>query len=335
MKRRVFIGLVGGAAATWPLTVRAQQPLKARRIAFVHSGIPADKLTETGGTFWVRRFFEELRRLGYAEGANLVVERFSADGNASRYAALAAEVVSRKPEVIVVNHNVLTKAFTTATATIPIVAITSDPIVTGLITNFARPGANLTGVSINAGIGIVAKRLQILKEAVPAAARITYLAQTGAEWKAGLESSLHGAGQRFGIAVIGKVLDEVNEAQLRRAFDEMAEQKIDAAIIDEGGSFLANRAFIVALAEKHRLPTIYPYRDYAELGGLVAYGPDLGELAKRMASDVHQILGGAKPGDIPIYQPTKFVMALNLKTAKTLGLTVPPLVLAQADEVIE
>src|ERR1700690_1568523 len=151
MRRRDFMKLLGGAAA-WPIAAGAQQSQKQHRIAFVHSGIPADHLTETAGPFWVRRFYETLRGLGETEGSNLVVERYSAEGRADRFAALAAEVVSRNPEVIVSNLNDLVKAFMTVTATIPIVAVTGDPIAGGLLTNLARPGGNLTGVSINAGI---------------------------------------------------------------------------------------------------------------------------------------------------------------------------------------
>jgi putative tryptophan/tyrosine transport system substrate-binding protein len=131
------------------------------------------------------------------------------------------------------------------------------------------------------------------------------------------------------------LLPEVNETQLRSTFAEMAQQKMDAAIVDEGGSFLAQRALIVELAEKHRLPVMYPYRDYVDLGGLIAYAPDLGELAQRIASDVHQILNGTKAGDIPFYQPSKFQLIVNLKTSKTLGLTLPQSLIAGADEVIE
>ena len=271
----------------------------------------------------MRRFYEELRRLGYEEGKNLVVERLSAEGSSSRFNAIAAEIVSRAPDVIVTNFNSLVKALTAATTTIPIVGITGDPLAGGLISNLARPGGNLTGVSIDAGVGIVAKRQQILKEVVPTAAKVAYLFGSRSEE------------QRLGSAQVGKFLAEVNEAQLRGAFAEMAEQKVDAAIVSESGSFLAWRALIIELAAKHRLPAIYPFRDYAEAGGLVAYAPDLGELAARMASDVHQILNGTKPGEIPYYQPTKFELVINLKTAKALGLAIPSTLLALAHEVIE
>jgi putative tryptophan/tyrosine transport system substrate-binding protein len=332
VRRRTFITALGGAAA-WPVVARGQQPQKQRRIAFVHSGIPADRLTEAAGPFWVRRFYETLRGLGDAEGGNLVVERYSAGGRSDRFAALAAEVVNRDPDVIVSNLNNLVKAFAAATATIPIVGITGDPIAGGLLTNLSHPGGNLTGVSINAGIEIGAKRLQLLKEAMPTAAKVAHLL-SGA-WDDGTGLSFREAGQRLGIGVIANLLPEVNDVQLRRTFAEMAKQQFDAALVDEGGSFLALRALIVELAEKHRLSIIYPYRDYVELGGLMAYAPDLAELAQRMANDVHQILNGAKPGDIPYYQPNKFQLIINLKTAKALGLTLPPSLLARADEVIE
>jgi putative ABC transport system substrate-binding protein len=279
MRRREFIGLVGAAAASWPLAARAQ---KQRRIAFVHSGIAADKLIETAGPFWVRRFHQTLRELGDIEGSNLVVERYSADGRSERFAALAAEVA---------------------------------------------------GVSINAGIEIFGKRLQILNEAMPSVAKVAYL-MSGA-WDASSGSDSREAGRHLGIALTESLLLEVNDAQLRRSFAEMAQQQFDAVIVDEGGSFLAQRALIAELAAKQRLPVIYPYRDYVELGGLMAYAPDLGELAQRIANDVHQILNGAKPGDIPFYQPSKFHLIVNLNAIKALELSLPQSLIAGADEVIE
>jgi putative tryptophan/tyrosine transport system substrate-binding protein len=331
MRRREFVGLAVGAVAAWPQALRAQQ--KPHRIAFVHSGIPADHLTEKAGPFWVRRFFETLRGLGDVEGSNLVVERFSAEGRSDRFAALAAEVVSRNPDVIVSNLNDLVKALMAATTKIPIVVITGDPIAGGLVTNLAHPGGNVTGVSINAGIEIEAKRLQILKEAIPSVARIVHL--LSGVWDDRGSNALEEAGQRLGVSVTRNLLAVVDDAQLQRAFADMAQQKLDAVVVDEGGSFLAQRAAIAELAETYRLPVIYPYRDYVEQGGLIALAPDLGELAERMASDVHQILNGAKPGDIPFYQPSKFQIIINLKTAKAIGLEIPATLVARADEVIE
>jgi putative tryptophan/tyrosine transport system substrate-binding protein len=332
MRRRDFIARIAGIAAGWPLAARGQP--RPHRLAFVHSGVPADKLTESAGPFWVRRVYQTLRELGDVEGSNLLVERFSAEGRAERFTSLAAEVVSRKPDVILVNLDDLAKAFTVATSTIPLVVITGDPVASGLLTNLAHPGGNLTGVSINAGVEIYGKRLQILKETMPNTAKVTALLSRVWTGPDGL-SAYHKAAQQSGIEVAEKVLPEVNGSALRRSFGEMAEQHFDAAIIDESGSFLAQRALIVELAAKHRVPVIYPYRDYVELGGLMAYGPDFIELGQRLASDVHQILHGTKVGDIPFYLPNKLQLVINLKTAKELGLTVPPMLLTTADELIE
>jgi putative ABC transport system substrate-binding protein len=332
MRRREFVGLLGGVAV-WPLAARAQQPARPRRLALVHSGIAAEHLTESAGPFWIRRFHETLRGLGDVEGGNLVIERFSAEGRPDRFAALVAEVVGRKPDVIVSNLNDLIKAFATATSIIPIVAISADPVAAGLVTNLARPGGNLTGVSINAGIEFQSKRLEILKEAMPSATRIGHL--LSGTMDDGTAKSMSAAGQRLGVVVIGNSLPVVDDAQLQRAFAEMAQQNLDAAVVGDGGSLFAQRTTIVGLAEKYRLPAIYPFRDYVEQGGLMALAPDLGELAERMANDVHAIFNGAKPGDIPFYLPSKFQLIINLKTAKIIGLDLPATLVARADEVIE
>lgn len=332
MRRRELILLLAGAAAGRPFPARAQPRL--HRLAFVHSGIPADKLTESAGPFWVRRVYETLRGLGDIEGKNLVVERFSAEGRSERFAPLAAEVVARTPDVILVNFDDLARAFLAATSTIPLVVITGDPIAAGLLTNLAHPGGNLTGVSINAGVEIYGKRLQILKEAMPGIGRIAALLSSAWTNANGM-SAYRQAASQLGIELIAKELAEVNETQLRRTFAEMAEQHFDAAVVDESGSFLAQRALLVELAERHRLPVIFPYRDYVDLGGLMAYAPDLGELAQRLANDVHQILNGAKAGDLPFYQPNKFQLILNMKAVKALSREISPALLARADEVIE
>ena len=334
MERRAFIGLVGGAAAL-PLVARAQQPRKQHRLAFVHSGIPAAKLTAAVGPFWIRRFYETLEKLGHREGSNLVVERFSAEGHSDRFDALTAEVVSRKPDVIVSNLSLLIKIFLTATATIPIVGITSDPIAGGLIASLARPGGNLTGVSVEAGPEIIAKRLQIMKEAMPSVAKVAYLLSNSRPDNVDGGESYHEAARRLGVVLTESFLSQVDEAQLRRSFAEMAKQQTDAMLLDGSGSFLAFRALLVELAAKSRIPVVYPYRDYVEQGGLMAFAPELGELAERMASDVHQIFEGAKAADLPFYLPNKFQLIVNLKTTKAIGVEIAPSLLARADEVIE
>jgi putative tryptophan/tyrosine transport system substrate-binding protein len=335
MRRREFITLLGGASFAWPFAARAQQSRKQNRIAFVHSGIPAEQLTESAGPLWVRRFYETLRKLGDLEGDNLVVERYSAEGRTDHLTALAGTIVSRKPDVIVTNLHALVMAFTQATSEIPIVAIAGTSIWGGSGRSLARPGGNLTGVSINAGNEITGKRLQILKATIPSLTKVGYLVSARAAWEDDAGSSARQAGSRLGVAVSGIYPAQFNETQIRRTFDAITQEQFEAVVIDEGGGFLAQRVLIVELAEKHRLPICYPYRDYVDLGGLMAYAPDLGELAQRLADNVHQILNGAKPGDIPIYQPTRFQLVINLKAAKALGLTITPFISARADEVIE
>ena len=332
MRRREFVGCLAAAAAV--VSRRALGQPRPRRLAFVHSGIPADKLTEAAGPFWVRRVYETLRGLGDVEGTNLVVERFSAEGRSERYASVVAEVVGRNPDVVIVNLNDLVKVFMEATSTIPLVSIMGDPVAAGFISNIARPGGNLTGVAINAGIGIYGKRLQIIQEAVPKVRKIANLLSGVWTTSAGAADQVE-AGRRLGLEVVARPMVEVDETQLRRVFAEMADLHFEAVVVDEGGSFLAQRALITKLAAEHRLPAIYPYRDYVELGGLMAYAPDLGELTQRVAGDVHQILNGTKAGDIPFYQPSKFQLIINAKAAQTLGLELPAALLAGADEVIE
>ncbi len=330
MRRREFIAGMGAAAA-WSFNASTEELQKLHRLAFVHSGIPADQLTADAGPFWVHRFYETLGGLGDAEGHNLVVERYSAEGRSERYGALAAEVVGRKPDVIVCNLNDLVKAFMAVTDTIPLVVVIGDPIAGGLLTNLAHPGGNLTGVSISAGRGISAKRLEILTEAVPSIKKVVHLLSSS--W--GSDSSMREAGQRLGVTVTASFLPLVNDAELQRAFSGFSREKIDGAIIDESGSFLAKRETIVGLAEQFRVPVIYPYRDYVEAGGLIAFAPNIVEITDRMASDVHQILNGVKPGDIPFYQPSKFQMVLNLHTAQRIGLEIAASLIARADEVID
>lgn len=329
--RRLVLSAV--PALLLPRAARAQGPPKQPRIAIVHSGIAADQLTETGGVPWVREFFQELRRLGYADERNLAVERYSAEGHLDRLADLARTVVNSHPDAIV-THGPLVNPLRAATATIPIVAIMSDPISQGVTTSLARPTANITGVTVDAGIELYGKQLQILQEAVPAASKIAYLG-SHRDWDGALGQAFRDSGQRHGIAVIGMPLDEATPSEFRRAFAQMAEQRLDAVMVSTSGEFLANRQLIVDLATSSRLPGMYPYRDFVEGGGLMAYAPDLAELARQLADQVRQLLGGAKPSDIPIYQATTFKLIVNLKAAQAIGLTVPQLLLEQADEVIE
>jgi putative ABC transport system substrate-binding protein len=331
MNRRNFAaGLVVAAAARPAL---AQQPAKQRRIAIVSSGIPADELTETAGPLMVRRFFEALRARGYVEGRNFVVERYSAEGQPDRWADLAYDVVSRDPDVIVTDHGILRRVLKTTTAKIPVVAITSDAFASSFTENLARYRNNAPTVSLDAGPEIYGKLLQMLKDAVPSIAKVAFLAF---RVEGGLvERAFTDAGRRLGISLIAVQPVDGTAAQLRRALAVMVQQQPDAVVVSLEGDFLAHRQLIVELAEKSRLPAMYPLRDYVEQGGLMAYGPDLTELGQHLADAVHRILNGTKPGDIPIYRPTRFELVINLKAANAIGLTLPRALLARADEVIE
>jgi putative ABC transport system substrate-binding protein len=333
MRRRDFVRGIAGSAAAWPLTARAQQPTMQRRIAVFHPAIPTTLLTETGGGSAWPAFFRELRRLGYLEGENLIIERYSAEGHHERYADLVREIVTRNPDVIVTGTNPVVTAFKAATTTIPIVAFMIDPLRATLVTSLARPGGNLTGVTLDAGIENFAKRLQILKEAIPSTATAVFLGM-----RAGWGSSrqvLQDAAAQLGISLIFAFPEGGKASDIEHAFATLEQQRPDAVLVSGEGDLYAQRQLIAELAEKKRLPTMCPYSDYVEAGALMAYAVDLPELLRRMADDVHQILKGAKPGDIPIYQPTKFELLINLKTARALALTLPPALLARADQVIE
>jgi putative ABC transport system substrate-binding protein len=333
MRRRDFISLIGSAAAAWPVAVRAQ-PSSTQRIAIFHPAIPTTLLTETGGGSAWRAFFAELRRLGYVEGENLIIERYSAEGHHERYADLVREIVTRKPNLIVTGTNPVVAAFRTATNTIPIVAFMLDPLKAGLVTSLSRPGGNLTGITLDAGIEIWGKRLQVLKEAIPSTTKAAFLGMREG-WEGSSGQVLRDAGDRLGISLTFMLPQEGTPAELERVFAAIEQQRPDAVLVSGEGDLYANRQLIAELAEKRRLPMMCPYRDYVEAGALMGYAVDLTELLTRMADDVHQILKGARPADIPIYQATKFELLINLKTAKTLGLTLPPPLLGQAAQIIE
>jgi putative ABC transport system substrate-binding protein len=334
MRRRQFLRLVIGGAAALPATAHAQQQTKQHRIAMFHPAIPTTHLTETGGGSAWRAFFAELRRLGYVEGKNLIVERYSAEGHHERYADLARQIVISNPDLIVTGTNPVVITFAAATSTIPVVAFMIDPLKAGLVTSLARPGGNLTGITLDAGIDIWGKRLEMLKEAVPSATKIAFFAMRGG-WEGSSEQVLRDAADRLGISLVWVLPEKGTPSEIERSFSAMAQQGPDAVLVSGEGDLYAHRELIVELAAKYRLPTMCPYRDHLEAGGLMAYTVDLAELLRRMANDVHQILNGANPGDIPIYQPTKFDLLLNMKTAKALGLTLPPALLGRADEIIE
>ena len=330
MKRRDFTtGLLLTAVAQ---SVRAQGPPQHHRIAIVCPAGSVAPISETGVSFY-RAFFTELRRLGDVEGENLTVERYSGEGRPEGFADLGREVVNRKPDLIVAITPPIAKAVRAADDTIPIVFTSGDPIRAGLVTSLAHPGGNMTGVNVQVDFQIWGKRLQILKEAVPSISKVAYL-DLRTYWQYDMEP-LREPSQQLQISLVGMLLEESTPAEFRRVFAELAQDRPDAMMVGSDAALTAHLPLIVELVNKSRLPAIYAARDHAEAGGLMAYGADLGEVAQRMANDVHEILNGTQPGDIPIYRPTKFELVINLNAAKALGLTIPPALLATADEVIE
>ena len=332
MRRREFTaGLLVAAVAS---PARAQQRATRPRIAIFHPAIPVALLTETGGGSAWRAFFPELRRLGYLEGENIIIERYSAEGHHERYAELARQIVAAAPDLIVTGPNPAVVAVQAATGTIPIVAFMIDPVKDGLVPSLAKPGGNLTGITLDAGIEIWGKRLELLKEAVPAITKAAFLGMREG-WEGSFGQFLRDAAARLGISLLSILPQNGTVSEIERVFAEMAQQRPDALLVSGEGDLYANRQLIAQLARKYRLPAISPYRDYVDAGGLLAYAVDLAELLRRLAGNVDQILRGARAGDIPIYQATTFQLLINLKTANALGLTLPPALLARADEVIE
>jgi putative ABC transport system substrate-binding protein len=329
VRRRDFaIGLL--LAATTP-TLRAQEPAKQHRIAIVISTGPIARINDPNSRAW-QAFWKELRRLGEVEGKNLTVDRYSGEGRPEGYAELAREVVSRKPDVIVPISPPIMRAVSAATSTIPIVG-SGAYTERGLVPSLAHPGGNITGITVDVGEEINGKRLQILKEAV-SASKVAVLAMH-TEWEGADGQQFREAGRQLAILLVPMLLEQSILAEYQRVFAEIEQERPDAIIVSGVSELFPYRQLIVELVEKSGLPAMYPYREYAEAGGLMAYGTDLAEPWRRIANDLHEVLNGAKPGDIPIYQSTKFDFVINLKAATALGLTIPPTLLATADEVIE
>jgi putative ABC transport system substrate-binding protein len=329
LRRREFITLLAGTAVAWPLAARAQQPALPV-IGFLSSGSPdldADR---------VRALRSGLGETGYVEGRNLVIELRWAEGRYDRLAALAADLVRRQVAVIVVNGPPATAAAKAATTTIPIVfQIGGDPVASGLVAGLNRPGGNLTGVTnLTAELG--PKRLQLLHELVPTATVIALLVNptnpisnanpTAAE-------AIQAAARSLGLQL--SVLEAGSERDFDAAFASLAQSRAGALMIGPDGLFNSLSEQLAALTLRHAVPTIFSYRDPVAVGGLMSYGGSVADLYREVGVYTGRILKGAKPADLPVMQPTKFELVINLKTARTLGLQVPASLLASADEVIE
>ena len=333
MRRRAFLSVVCGAVA-WPLAAAAQQSTNSKRLAIFSPSEPSADLHEHGSKFY-RALFAELRRLGQIEGQNLKVESYGREQNTSGAEAAATEIVRSNPDVIfAAGPNALD--FKKLTSRIPIVVITGDPVMAGIAKSLAHPGGNFTGVSVDAGPSIYGKRIALLREIVPTMSKLGCL---------GLRSQWHGpiagpairaAAEAAGLTLAVSLVEiGASEADYRAAVDNISRDDANAVMVDSSPETFQNAALIAKLLGDAKLPSISFHPEAVEAGGLMAYSFDLIELYKRVANPIDAILRGAKPGDIPIYQVTKFELSLNLKTATRLGLSVPPALVASADKVIE
>ena len=330
MRRREFNTLLGGAATAstvWPSTLSAQQKATPV-IGFLGIGTA---LTRTPGVDAALR--QVLSETGYIEGQNLAIEYRWAEGRLDRLPALAAELVGRKVDVIVAGGDPAAHAAKNATSTIPIVFIAGDDAVgQGLVASFARPGGNLTGVSFLASV-MHAKRFELLSELVPQAKVIALLVNRTIPTTERLIRTVQEAARPTGVQF--DILKASTESEIDVAFATLVQQPADALLVFPDPFFTSRREQLVALAARHAVPAIYEFRQFATAGGLISYGASLTAIYRQVGIYVGRILKGAKPADLPVVQPTTFELVINLKTAKALGLAIPPSILARADEVIE
>jgi putative ABC transport system substrate-binding protein len=325
VKRRQFITLLGGAAAAWPRAVHAQQS-GMRRIGFLGAATPSV------ASQWVAAFVQRLRELGWIENQNLAIEYRWADGRSERFAEIANEFVRIKVDVIMTWSGGPVIAAKQATTVIPIVfASQTDPVGTGLVASLSRPGGNVTGLSVQQ-TDTAGKRLELLREIVPGLNRLAILANVGGPGAVLEMAEVMAAARTLGIEAFTFEIRQAEDIAL--AFDSF-KGRTEALYISTDPLVFTNRIRINTLAQSARLPTMYSQREYVEAGGLVSYGANIPDLFRRSAEYVDKILRGAKPADLPVEQPTKFDLVINLTTAKALGLTIPQTFLLRADEVIE
>jgi putative ABC transport system substrate-binding protein len=309
-------------------TSDSQPPVKVPRIGWLSSGIPPSE-AERERALGLSSFLQGLRELGYVEGQNIVVEERYAEGQLERLPELAAELVQLRVDVIVAGDPQAILPAKQATSTIPIVmSVSADPVGSGLVASLARPGGNVTGLS-NVAPQLAGKRLELLKEVVPGVSRVAVLGRPGqADWE-----PLAVATQALGGQL--QALEVQSPDDIKDAFEAAVRERADVLIVLASPIVLRHSRLIVDLAAESRLPTMYPRKEYVQDGGLMYYGPSTPELHRRAAYYVDRILKGAKPGDLPVEQPTRFELVVNLKTAEALGITIPPSVLARADEVVQ
>jgi len=328
VKRRDFIALLGGAAATWPLAARAQQRERMRRIG-VLMNLASD---DAEGQARLAAFHQGLQQLGWTVGGNVQIDYRFGEGDAERYRQSASELVALAPDVLVTTGAPAVEALQRTTRTVPIVFVTvTDPVGGGLVASLARPGGNTTGFTLSE-YGVSGKWLELLKQIAPNVTRAAVLRDPVAV----------GIGQFAAIQAVAPSLqvelspiDARDVAEIERAVTAFAKQPNGGLIVTASAFTIIHRVLIITLAAKHELPAVYPYRFFVAGGGLISYGPDPRDQFRLAAGYVDRILKGEKPADLPVQDPTRFVTARNMKTAKALGLEVPSTLLARADEVIE
>ncbi len=330
MKRRDFLGVVGGAAAAWPIAVRAQERERVRRVG-VLGGIGED---DAEGQARQAALRQALRQLGWTEGRNIRLDyRTRSGGNVETVRRNAAELIALDPDVIVVTGDLNLEALQQATRTIPVVFVSLiDPVGAGYVESLARPGGNTTGFTAFE-YGISAKWLELLKAAAPSVTRVGVMREQGVSAGIGLWAVMQGVAPSLAMEL--KSVGIRNALDIERDVAIFASRSDSGMIVTVGGLINRHRALISTLMARHHLPAVYAFRYFVTAGGLMSYGPDFNEQFRGAANYVDRILKGEKPADLPVQAPTKYELVINLKTAKALGLTVPPTLLARADEVIE
>jgi len=325
--RRTFL-FASGALLVAPFSTRAQPRGKTYRIGYLQTATPDEQAPLTNA------FDDGLRELGYVEGRNIVIERRFAWGSQERLPELAAELVRMDVDVIVTGANIVIAAVKRATSTIPVVMATSrDPVGSGFVASLARPGGNITGLTGDPTPEVQSKRLELLKETVPGASRVALLVNPLAPAAQTYRNAVESAAGKLGVSLL--IVEARGRSEFEDAFATMARGRADALVVLPDPVFFTARVQIVELAKKYRLPAVYHAAEVVEAGGLMSYGASLADQFRRAAAYVDKILKGARPGDLPVEQATKFELAVNLRTAKALGVVFPKDLLRRADQVIE
>ena len=330
MRRREFIKLVGGAAATWPFAALAQQSERMRRIGVLMHTAADDAEGQTR----LAAFLQGLQETGWAVGRNVHIDTRWASANADRFHSQAVDLLALTPDVVFASTSQSVAALQKATSTVPIVfAGATDPVAQGFVDSIARPGGNITGFSVVPEFSISAKWLELMKQIAPGVTSVAVIRDTAAQTALGQFSAIQAMAQSLGVEVQAMGMRDASE--IERAIAAFASRPNSGLILTLSPQAFVHRALIIALAARHRLPAVYPLRIFGADGGLVSYGSNAADAYRGAATYVDRILKGEKPANLPVQSPTKFELVINLKTAKTLGLTLPPTLLASANEVIE